>query len=127
MKSVFYSLIVVFSLSLVSCEKQDFNEREGLNNYQSLDKKEGEDEDDHTVVQTVLNSSNVPVSNAVIHTLLSSTSQCVSIGTTDANGMCTTLIATDNYFFQVYENGILVYTSSNYDIDSDVTLVHKLP
>lgn len=127
MKSLFYSLLVVVSFSLMSCEKQDVSERDRLTEFQGLDKKEGDDDGGHVVIHTVLNQSNQPVENAVVHCVLSSSSQCVDISTTDINGNSNAILETENYFFKVYLNGILVYTSSNHDVNSDLNISHKLP
>jgi hypothetical protein len=128
MKTLVYSFTLFVVFGLVSCSKENYEDREGFNRSE-LQHKEGEDEDDLNIVTgTLVNANNVPQVNAEIHAIRHIPNECLDTDVTNAQGAFDCLLAEGDYYFEVYQNESLTHTSGVFTINANnATVDLRLP
>lgn len=128
MKTLIYSLTIVLTLGLVSCEKQEFDRNRNSGGY-DLNHKEGDDDDDgaHILVGLLTDKHNAPVPNTELHMVRFIDDVCVDMPWTNITGNYTSSLVGGTYYIEVYQNGNLVLTSASFDLNSNEEVNLELP
>ena len=116
MKTLMYTFLAAMSLSLISCEKDNVDDRENLVTNQ-MEKKEGDEEEEFLISGLITaNSTGIPEPNIDVKILNTSSNEVEDEATSNQAGEFTLIVPEGNYFFKLYEGETLIYTSGGFNI-----------
>jgi len=129
MKSLFFSLIIISGFCFASCEKEPFPSKPKRD--QGSTRTKGSvfkgDDDELLIEGIVLNAVNAPIPDADVSLFESGQTTGLDTSQTDVNGSFSMEVDSGSYFFEVYENSLLLITTGDYSVNSDTTITIRVP